>query len=62
MGRGLSGQVDRIGAVRPTCRACRTMPWLTAIRTEAKSVTRERRYEDAMRQYGALTQGVRMDP
>jgi hypothetical protein len=34
--------------------------WLTAIRTEAKSVTRERRYEDAMRQYGALTQGVRM--
>jgi len=34
--------------------------WSTAIRTEAKLVTHERRYQEAMRQYRELTQGVRM--
>ena len=34
--------------------------WLTAIRTEAKPVTHERRYEDAMRKYRELAQAVGM--
>ena len=36
------------------------LSWLTATRTEAKPVTHERRYEDAMREYRELTQGMRM--
>jgi hypothetical protein len=34
--------------------------WLTAIRTQAKPVTHERRRDEAMRQYRELTQGIRM--
>ena len=34
--------------------------WLTATRTEAKPVTHERRYEDAMRKYRELAQAVGM--